>query len=137
MNLNEFISLTSDKGKARVIMEGLRWPGGPVCPSCGDGHKGGKSYNEMYVCKCGHHFSVTSDTPLRKTRLESNRVMLAIYLLSANPQLTCKRLALMVGTTYPTAHSIRLRIQNFMLEFEWAERLCDLSPEDLAGLHEP
>jgi transposase-like protein len=132
MNLIDFIYLTSDKENARSIFEHLCWPGGPACPACGSIHQGRKSYNEMYVCKCGRHYSVTSDSPLRKTRLEANRLMLAIYLLSANRKLTSKQLALMVGTTYATAYSLRTRIWQFMSEYEWAAQLSDLSIEDLA-----
>jgi transposase-like protein len=96
---------------ARVHLEALLWPEGPVCPRCGV--KGdritklmGKSTRPgVYKCKdCRKPFSVTVGTVMERSHIQLAKWVLAAQLMASTKKgMSAKQLERMLGTTYETA----------------------------------
>lgn len=67
---------TEAKCKARLLR--VRWPEGPICPTCMKKNFGYLKARKLYHCReCHAQFSLTSGTPLHRRRLDL-RVYFAI-----------------------------------------------------------
>ena len=64
----EFEAWFPDDAACRRYLESLRWPGGFMCPACGD-TEAWRASGRVWMCKgCSRRTSVTAGTILEKTR---------------------------------------------------------------------
>jgi transposase-like protein len=124
----------TDKDEARVYLESLRWPNGPVCPHCGavDGHYAIHPKAEskkptrkgVWKCsKCRKEFSVTVGTVFESSHIPLNKWMLADYLMCASKKgMSAHQLHRMLHVTYKTAWFMAHRLR-FAMEHKPASPL--------------
>jgi transposase-like protein len=82
----------SDENKARVHLEKLQWPNGPVCPHCGNSDQDritklqGKSTRPgVFKCKeCRKPFSVTVGTLMERSHIPLTKWLAAMHLMVAS-----------------------------------------------------
>ncbi len=101
----------NDDDAARVHLETLLWPNGPVCPLCGvSGDRitklmGKSTRPGVYKCKdCRKPFSVTVGTVMERSHIRLAKWVLAAQLMASSKKgMSAKQLERMLGTTYETA----------------------------------
>lgn len=111
-----------DPESARVYLEHIRWPDGPICAHCG--HT--KSYplvskkvrTGLYKCaKCRKQFSVTVGTLFEGSHVPLHKWLLAVHYLSASKKgVSSHQLHRMLGVTYKTAWFMAHRIREAMAD---------------------
>jgi transposase-like protein len=113
-----------DEHTARMALEALRWPDGPVCPksSCGASgpalaKMGGEKQSHrdgLYRCKaCRGQFTVTVGTIFERSKVPLRDWLRAIHMFSSNklgPHVTIREVELELDVTYKTALQIWKRI---------------------------
>lgn len=116
----------TDADKARIHLENLRWPNGPVCPHCGgidrnypikaDAKK--KIRPGLYKCgDCGQQFTVTVGTVFENSRIPLNKWLVAVHLMCASKKgISSHQLHRMLDVTYKTAWFMTHRIREAMRE---------------------
>jgi transposase-like protein len=116
----------TDPDAARIHLEALQWPEGPVCPHCGVmGHssaiKGGRP--GLYFCgDCRSQFTVTVGTVFERSKVPLNTWLYATHLLcSSKKGISSHQLARMLGVTYKTAWFMTHRIREAMKPLEGSE----------------
>lgn len=112
-----------DAEKARVYLEALRWPNGPVCPHCGvvGGHytlTGKSTRPGLWKCKdCREQFTVTVGTVFERSKIALHIWLQAVYLLcSAKKRISSHQLHRTLGVTYKTAWFMTHRIREAMTD---------------------
>ena len=128
-NLSTLGKHFGDEDAARELLEGLRWPDGPVCPHCGGtnpytlkarptskrpGRKG------LYKCRakaCRKQFTVTVGTIFEDSHIPISKWLLAIHLLAASKKgMSAHQLHRMLGVTYRAAWFIGHRLRHAMTQ---------------------
>ena len=111
----------TDATAARVHLEKLLWPQGPVCPHCGEVENlhrlAGKSTRAGLVqCNsCLKNFTVTVGTVFERSKIALNKWVLASYLLSSSKKgMSAHQIGRMLGVTYKTAWFMCHRIRAAM-----------------------
>lgn len=110
-----------DESTARLALEKLRWPDGPVCPksSCGASGPavariGGVKHSHrdgLYRCKtCRGQFTVTVGTIFERSKVPLQDWLRAIHMLSASQPVTIREIEIELAVTYKTALQIWKRI---------------------------
>ncbi|MFB3926463.1 MAG: IS1595 family transposase [Syntrophales bacterium] len=99
-----------DENEARLYLEKVRWPNGPVCPHCGSTEEHyaikGKSVRPgLWKCrKCRKQFSVTVGTVFESSHIPLNKWLYAAFLLcSSKKGMSAHQLHRMIEVTYKTA----------------------------------
>jgi transposase-like protein len=100
-----------DDDAARIHLENLLWPYGPVCPRCGvmDDRitklQGASTRPGVYKCKdCRKPFTVTVGTVMERSKVPlSQWVLAAHYMASSKKGMSAKQLERLMGCTYETA----------------------------------
>lgn len=107
-----------DANKARVHLEAIRWPDGPICPHCGvidnAAQLSGKSTRPgVYKCRdCRKPFSVTVGTVFERSKVPLNKWLLATHLLTSSKKgISSHQLHRSLGVTYKTAWFMTHRIR--------------------------
>lgn len=121
-----------DDDAARVHLETLLWPFGPVCPRCGvTGDRitklQGKSTRPgVYKCKdCRKPFSVTVGTVMERSHIPLPKWVLAAQLMASSKKgMSALQLHRMLGTSYETAWFLFHRLR---------EAAADPSPAPVGG----
>ena len=105
---------------ARALIEGLRWPDGPVCSHCGSinhayavtGRAG------LYRCaepECRKDFTCTTGTVMERSKVPLHKWMIAFYLMNASKKgISAHQLHRTLGVTYQTAWFMCHRIREAM-----------------------
>ena len=113
----------TDAAKARVYLEGQRWPNGPFCPHCGNADPAtitalqGKAHRPgVYQCNaCREQFTVTVGTLYERSKIALNVWLYATHLLcSSKKGISSHQLHRMIGVTYKTAWFMTHRIRAAM-----------------------
>jgi len=111
----------TDANAARVHLEALLWPQGPVCPHCGEVENvhrlAGKSTRAGLVqCNsCLKNFTVTVGTVFERSKIALNKWLLATYLLSSSKKgMSAHQIGRMLGVTYKTAWFMCHRVRAAM-----------------------
>ncbi len=111
----------TDPDAARVHLEGIRWPKGPVCPHCGGTERNvllkGKSHRPgLYFCgDCRDPFTVTIGTVFERSKIPLNKWLLANQLIcSSKKGISSHQLHRTLGVTYKTAWFMSHRIREAM-----------------------
>ena len=110
----------SDDGAARAMIEGIRWPEGPVCSHCG-------TINHAYAVKgraglfrcaekvCRKDFTVTTGTIMERSKIPLHKWMMAFYLMcSSKKGVSAHQLHRALGLTYQSAWFMAHRIREAM-----------------------
>lgn len=121
-----------DDDAARVHLETLLWPFGPVCPRCGvTGDRitklQGKSTRPgVYKCKdCRKPFSITVGTVMERSHIPLPKWVLAAQLMASSKKgMSALQLHRMLGTSYETAWFLFHRLR---------EAAADPSPAPVGG----
>lgn len=123
--VEEMVTAFRDEEHCRRLLEGMVWPEGRICPSCGykrsiaiAGRDVGKRRARpgLYQCSsgdCRFQFTVTTHTPLHSTKLPLSVWLKAMWLLlQSDKGMSSVRLAEILGVSQPTAwrmgHALRL-----------------------------
>ena len=101
----------NDDDAARVHLETLLWPEGPICPRCGvNGDRitklmGKSTRPGVYKCKdCRKPFSVTVGTVMERSHIRLAKWVLAAQLMASSKKgMSAKQLERMMGIGYETA----------------------------------
>lgn len=114
-----------DDEAARVYLETLRWPHGPVCPHCGVMGEAtlmkGKSHRAgLYSCRaCREPFTVTVGTVYERSKIPLHKWLLATYWLTTSRKgMSSLQLMRVLGVTYKTAWFMTHRIREAMREVD-------------------
>ena len=125
INLTDEIFHNADA--ARVHLEALRWPNGPVCPHCGVFEnvtrlQGAKHRKGLLQCNsCKGHFTVTVGTVMEASPLPLNKWVLAFHLMASSKKgYSAHQLHRTLGVTYKTAWFMEHRIREAMTGLEAA-----------------
>lgn len=122
----------TDENEARLYLEKIRWPNGPVCPHCENDKEHyalkAKEGSETHVrrgvwkCKkCRKQFSVTVGTVFEKSHIPLNKWLLASFLIcSSKKGMSAHQLHRMLNLTYKTAWFMLHRIRYAMDQKETA-----------------
>lgn len=124
-NLTNLAANFSDEGKARELLESLRWPGGVACPHCG----GADPYRlntkptaknpgriRLWKCsQCGKQFNVTVGTVFEGSHIPVAKWLMGIHLMSASKKgMSAHQLHRMLGITYRAAWFMNHRLRYAM-----------------------
>lgn len=111
----------TNEDKAREHLEAIRWPDGPVCPSCGFGNTvkplGGKSMGPgWYHCgSCREKFTVRVGAVYERSKIPLHKWLLATHLVCASKKgMSAHQLHRMLGITYKSAWFMLHRIRESM-----------------------
>ena len=128
ITLRAIISEFNNDAKARELIEGIRWPNGPVCVHCGHDKaytiKGkAESTNPAkagtYKCaKCRKKFNVCMGTILEKSHISlGNWLVATILMCSSKKGISAKQIQRLLGlSSYQTAWFMCHRIRHGMTE---------------------
>ena len=104
---------------ARKMIEGIRWPSGPICPHCGViGHSYATKRIGLYRCaepECRKDFSVTTGTVMERSKIALHKWMMGFYLMCSSKKGICAhQLHRTLGITYQAAWFMCHRIREAM-----------------------
>jgi transposase-like protein len=115
-----------DDDAARLHLEALLWPHGPVCPRCGVTEdritklQGASTRPGVYKCKdCRKPFTVTVGTVMERSHVPLHKWVLAAHFMAASKKgMSALQLQRMMGTNYETAWFLfhRLREASRLVE---------------------
>jgi transposase-like protein len=121
-DLTDLAAHYHDAESARLFLEAMRWPNGPVCPHCNsveaykltakEGSK--KPVREgVYKCKgCRKQFTVTVGTLFEDSHIPLNKWLLAFHLLCASKKgMSAHQLHRLLHVTYRSAWFMAHRIR--------------------------
>ena len=124
LNLITLASEYSDPDKARGLLEGLRWPNGPICPHCkNDGNAkaiyqltpkaGSTTRKGLYKCgACRKQFTVTVGTIFEDSHIPISTWLQALFIMcSSKKAISSHQIHRMLGVTYKTAWFLTHRIR--------------------------
>lgn len=130
LNLVTLAQEYSDEGKARSLLESLRWPNGATCPHCA---RQGSECKDVYrlmpkrtskrpcragLWKCGacrKQFTVRVGTIFESSHLPISKWLMAYFILcSAKKGISAHQLHRMLKVTYKTAWFLAHRIRHTM-----------------------
>jgi len=112
-----------DENAARVHMERLRWPDGPICPHCGNSDQEaikrlkGKSHRPgLFQCNsCREHFTVTVGTVMERSHIPLHKWVLAFHLMNSSKKgISAHQMHRMLGVTYKSAWFMCHRVREAM-----------------------
>jgi len=111
----------NDENAARVHLESMCWPDGPVCPHCGGTERNvllqGKATRPgLYFCgDCREQFTVTIGTLFEDSKVALHKWIYAVHLMCASKKgVSAKQLERMLGVSYKTAWFMSHRIREAM-----------------------
>ena len=104
---------------AREMIEGIRWPNGPVCGKCGETERRYATKKEgRWRCgnpACRKDFTVTTGTVMESTHIGLHKWLLAYYLLcSSKKGISSHQLMRSLDVTYKSAWFLSHRIRESM-----------------------
>ncbi len=115
ISLYQFFKQFPDEESARVYFEAKRWNGTPVCAHCGCMNSAEcKDHKPMaYRCRdCRKHFSVRTGTVLAESKIELQKWLMAIYMMTtARKGIPSTQLARELGITQKSAWFLAQRIR--------------------------
>ena len=115
--LLEAIRYFADPDVCNEFVASLRWPDGPVCPSCGGSEYSYLTTRRLWKCKaCKHQYSVKVGTIFEDSAIPLDKWLASIWLIANSKNgISSYELARSVGLTQKSAwfvlHRIRLAMQ--------------------------
>ena len=110
-----------DDASARTMLEGIRWPNGPVCHHCSSTRAyPNKAKAGVYRCAepaCRKDFTVTTGSVMERSHIPLHKWVQAYYLLcSSKKGISSKQVERTLCVTYKTAWFLTHRIREAMRE---------------------
>lgn len=104
---------------ARAMIEGIRWPNGPICGHCGETEKRYSTKRAgRYRCgnpACKKDYTVTTGTVMESSHVPLHKWMMGFYLESSSKKgFSAHQLHRALGVTYKTAWFMHHRIMEAM-----------------------
>ena len=144
MNGIDFSTLAkhfSSEEAARELLEGIRWPDGPICPHCGseEAYKLTPKPDSkrpvrdgVYKCKkCRKQFTVTIGTIFEGSRIPLHKWLMAMYLMcSSKKGISAHQLHRTLGITYKSTWFMCHRIRYAMTQSPLTEKLSGIVEVD-------
>ena len=118
-SLTEFQRAFPDEASCAGFLFERRWPGGFVCPACGNGRAAAlKSRAYTYECSnCGRQTSITAGTALHRTKLPLTVWFWAAHLMSTHSNgMSARQLQDQLGLTYRTAWLLTQKLRRSMVD---------------------
>ena len=118
-SLTEFQEAFPDDARGAAFLLERRWPGGFVCPVCGDGRAAVlKSRACTYECAgCGRQTSITAGTVMHRSKLPLTVWFWAAHLMSTHSNgMSARQLADQLGLTYKTAWLLTQKLRRSMVD---------------------
>src|SRR5271163_1070944 len=118
-SLTEFQKAFPDETSCAAFLFGRRWPGGFVCPVCGNGRAASlKSRAYTYECsECGRQTSITAGTALHRTKLPLTVWFWAAHLMATHSNgMSARQLEDQLGLTYRTAWLLAQKLRRSMVD---------------------
>lgn len=118
VNLEKVSSLTEEQ--ARTLIEGIRWPHGPVCVKCRSKDIGriarSKGHPGLLQCRaCKKQFTVTVGTIFERSHISLRKWVIAFHLMcSSKKGISAHQLHRNLGITYKCAWHMAHRIRHAM-----------------------
>lgn len=142
MSLSEFIDTYGTEANCEAALERARWPGGFVCPECGEREHSCFHVENRRYWQCSHcrgQWTVRSGTLFHASKLPLTKWFQAIYLVTQNKNNT-SALALKryLGVAYCTAWRVKHKLLEAMARRESARLLRGVVMADdavLGGVH--
>jgi len=140
-NLVEIMERIGSEEKARDLLEGIRWPNGPVCPHCISKnvyHLSAKEESKnpgrkglLKCADCRKQFTVTVGTIFEDSHIALNKWLMSIYLIcSSKKGISANQLHRMLGITYKSAWFMAHRIRFAMSQQPLSDKLQRLVEAD-------
>ena len=109
----EFFKMFPDESSARVHLEGIMWPNGPVCPYCEHEDITTLKREGYYRCKgCRKNFTVRVGTVMHKSKISLRKWIYATYLVcTARKGISSVQLSKELGITQKSAWFLLQRIR--------------------------
>jgi transposase-like protein len=110
----------SDDAAARALIEGIRWPDGPICNHCGTiNHaypvKGRAGLYRCAEAECRKDFTCTTGTVMERSKIALHKWMMGFYLMNASKKgVSAHQLHRALGVTYQSAWFMAHRIREAM-----------------------
>jgi transposase-like protein len=112
-----------DEDAARLHLESIRWPDGPICPHCGNADadqittlKGKSTRPGLMQCnECRQHFTVTVGTVMERSHIPLRKWVAAFHLMNASKKgMSAHQMHRMLGITYKSAWFLCHRVREAM-----------------------
>src|ERR1043166_9629417 len=136
LTLMEIMAYFSSEEKARLHLESINWPNGPVCPKCGtnDQTRISKMIGEsvrpsLYCCKdCRRQFTVAIGTIFEDSHIPLNKWLVAFYLMcSSKKGISSLQLQRQLDLgSYKTALFMTHRIRHAMKDYVFEDKLSGI-----------
>jgi transposase-like protein len=110
----------SNDAAARELIEGIRWPNGPVCSHCGAVNhaypvKGRPGRYRCAEAECRMDFTCTTGTVMERSKIALHKWMMGFYLMNASKKgVSAHQLHRALGITYQSAWFMCHRIREAM-----------------------
>ena len=110
----------TDDDDARELIEGIRWPSGPVCSHCGTVNRAYavKGRAGLYRCaepECRKDFTCTTGTVMERSKIPLHKWMIGFYLMNASKKgISAHQLHRTIAVTYQSAWFMCHRIREAM-----------------------
>lgn len=122
--LLEAIRYFSDPDRCLAFMVAMRWPDGPVCPTCGGREVGFLSTRRLWECKAKHprrQFSIKVGTIMEDSAIGLDKWLPAVWVIvNAKNGVSSHEMGRTLGVTQKSAwfllHRIRLAMQSGSFE---------------------
>jgi predicted RNA-binding Zn-ribbon protein involved in translation (DUF1610 family) len=118
-SLTEFQEVFPDEASCAAFLVERRWPGGFVCPLCGNGRAAAlKSRAYTYEClACGRQTSITAGTVMHRSKLPLPVWFWAAHLMSTHSNgMSARQLEDQLGLTYKTAWLLTQKLRRSMVD---------------------
>jgi transposase-like protein len=115
---DQFLDWFPDEAACRRYLEGIRWRGGFVCPSCGEPGEAFRGSRGRWICRhCRHQCTVTAGTIFEKTRTPLRSWLAAVWYITNQKQgVTALGLQRVLGLgSYQTAWAMLHRLRRAMI----------------------
>jgi transposase-like protein len=104
---------------ARLMVEGVRWPNGPVCHHCGETERRYPTKRDgRFRCgnpDCRQDYTVTTGTVMESSHIKLHKWLLAFYLVSSSKKgVSAHQLHRSLGLTYKSARFMAHRVRHAM-----------------------
>lgn len=126
LGLHEFLEKYGTDAQCSQALYQLRWPGGYICPACGNTTGCKLKNRKIYQChKCHHQTSLTAGSIFHGTKLPLKKWFLAIYLLTQRKKsLSALQLSREIGVNYDTAWKLKHKLMQVMMERQSEKKLA-------------
>lgn len=113
-----------DEESARVYLEGVYWPDGPVCPECKSAKHVGLGTNPYRCNGCDRQFNVRRETIFYRSHIPLHHWLWAIIIIAQAPRkISSTKLAFLLEISQPAAWAMISRLRS-----NWYE-LLDKFPQ--------